>query len=96
MAKKEKPVLTPEEIAAKKLKRKKVWARIGAVACALAITGAIYAVGSKDGPKIVREEPEQVIVKQIVTQPAPAAPTTAAPTTKAPAAPTTAAPTTAA
>ena len=93
MAKKEKVQLTPEEIAAKKLKRKKGWARVGAVALAVVITGAVYVLGSKDGPKVVQEVEDPPIIQQIVQQtpspspaPAPAAPTTkaAAPTTKAP------------
>ena len=96
MAKKEKIQLTPEEIAAKKLKRKKGWARFGAVALAVVITGAVYVIGSKDGPKVVQEVEEPPVIQQIIQQnptpsPAPAStPTTkaAAPTTKA-AAPTT-------
>ena len=92
MAKKEKIQLTPEEIAAKKLKRKKGWARFGAVALAIVITGAVYVIGSKDGPKVVTEVEEPPVIQQIIQQnPTPA--TTKAPeTTKAPA--TTKAPTT--
>lgn len=105
MAKKEKIPMTPEERAAKKLKRNKGWARFFAVVLAVAITGGVYAIGAKDGPKIVKEEePAPVVVQQVVqpvqtpTQPAPViTPTTQAPTTKAPTtqAPTTKAPTTA-
>lgn len=104
MAKKEKIPMTPEERAAKKLKSKKGWARFFAIVLAVAITGGVFAIGSKGGHKIVKEEePAPVVVQQVVqpvqtpTQPAPVVtPTTAAPTTKAPttAAPTTKAPTT--
>ena len=51
MAKKEKVQLTPEELAEKKLKTRKGWARVGAIVCALAITVAVYAAGSKGGHK---------------------------------------------
>ena len=92
MAKKEKIQLTPEEIAAKKLRTKKGWARFGAVALAIVITGAVYVIGSKDGPKVVVEPEDPPVIQQIIQQnPTPA--TTKAPeTTKAPA--TTKAPTT--
>ena len=85
MAKKEKIQLTPEEIAAKKLRTKKGWARFGAVALAIVITGAVYVIGSKDGPKVVTEVEEPPVIQQIIQQnPTPA--TTKAPeTTKAPA-----------
>ena len=98
MAKKEKVQLTPEELAEKKLKTRKGWARVGAVVCALAITVAVYAAGSKGGHKIKQVEENVPVVTQIVTVAAPAAPTTEpttqAPTTQAPAtqAPTTKAP----
>jgi hypothetical protein len=94
MAKKEKIQLTPEEIAAKKLRTKKGWARFGAVALAIVITGAVYVIGSKDGPKVVTEVEEPPVIQQIIQQnPTPAPAPAPAPTTKAPA-PTTAAPTT--
>ncbi len=85
MAKKEKIQLTPEEIAAKKLRTKKGWARFGAVALAIVITGAVYVIGSKDGPKVVVEPEDPPVIQQIIQQnPTPA--TTKAPeTTKAPA-----------
>ncbi len=67
MAKKNKVQLTPEELAAKKLKTRKGWARVGAVACALAITAAVYAVGSKDGHKIKQVEETPQVVTQVVT-----------------------------
>lgn len=66
MAKKNKAQLTPEELAAKKLKTRKGWARVGAVACALAITAAVYAVGSKDGHKIKQVEETPQVVTQVV------------------------------
>ena len=90
MAKKEKVQLTPEELAEKKLKTRKGWARVGAIVCALAITVAVYAAGSKGGHKIKQVEENVPVVTQIVTVAAPAAPTTE-PTTQAP---TTQAPTT--
>ncbi len=95
MAKKEKVQLTPEELAEKKLKTRKGWARVGAIVCALAITVAVYAAGSKGGHKIKQVEENVPVVTQIVTVAAPAAPTTE-PTTQAPTtqAPTTQAPTT--
>ncbi len=95
MAKKEKVQLTPEELAEKKLKTRKGWARVGAIVCALAITVAVYAAGSKGGHKIKQVEENVPIVTQIVTVAAPTAPTTE-PTTQAPTtqAPTTQAPTT--
>lgn len=67
MAKKNKIQLTPEELAAKKLKTRKGWARVGAVACALAITAAVYALGSKDGHKIKQVEEAPQVVTQVVT-----------------------------
>ena len=95
MAKKEKVQLTPEELAEKKLKTRKGWARVGAIVCALAITVAVYAAGSKGGHKIKQVEENVPVVTQIVTVAAPTAPTTE-PTTQAPTtqAPTTQAPTT--
>ena len=95
MAKKEKVQLTPEELAEKKLNTRKGWARVGAIVCALAITVAVYAAGSKGGHKIKQVEENVPVVTQIVTVAAPAAPTTE-PTTQAPTtqAPTTQAPTT--
>ena len=90
MAKKEKVQLTPEELAEKKLNTRKGWARVGAIVCALAITVAVYAAGSKGGHKIKQVEENVPVVTQIVTVAAPAAPTTE-PTTQAP---TTQAPTT--
>ena len=95
MAKKEKVQLTPEELAEKKLNTRKGWARVGAIVCALAITAAVYAAGSKGGHKIKQVEENVPVVTQIVTVAAPAAPTTE-PTTQAPTtqAPTTQAPTT--
>ena len=95
MAKKEKVQLTPEELAEKKLKTRKGWARVGAIVCALAITVAVYAAGSKGGHKIKQVEENVPVVTQIVTVAAPAAPTTE-PTTQAPTtqAPATQAPTT--
>lgn len=66
MAKKNKAQLTPEELAAKKLKTRKGWARVGAVACALAITAAVYVVGSKDGHKIKQVEETPQVVTQVV------------------------------
>ena len=95
MAKKEKVQLTPEELAEKKLNTRKCWARVGAIVCALAITAAVYAAGSKGGHKIKQVEENVPVVTQIVTVAAPTAPTTEpitqAPTTQAP---TTQAPTT--
>ena len=95
MAKKEKVQLTPEEIAEKKLNTRKGWARVGAIVCALAITAAVYAAGSKGGHKIKQVEENVPVVTQIVTVAATTAPTTEhttqAPTTQAP---TTQAPTT--
>ena len=95
MAKKEKVQLTPEELAEKKLNTRKGWARVGAIVCALAITAAVYAAGSKGGHKIKQVEENVPVVTQIVTVAAPTAPTTE-PTTQAPTtqAPTTLAPTT--
>ena len=95
MAKKEKVQLTPEELAEKKLKTRKGWARVGAIVCALAITVAVYAAGSKGGHKIKQVEENVPVVTQIVTVAATAAPTTE-PTTQAPTtqAPATQAPTT--
>ena len=95
MAKKEKVQLTPEELAEKKLNTRKGWARVGAIVCALAITVAVYAAGSKGGHKIKQVEENVPVVTQIVTVAAPTAPTTE-PTTQAPTtqAPTTQAPTT--
>lgn len=95
MAKKEKVQLTPEELAEKKLNTRKGWARVGAIVCALAITAAVYAAGSKGGHKIKQVEENVPVVTQIVTVAATTAPTTE-PTTQAPAtqAPTTQAPTT--
>ena len=95
MAKKEKVQLTPEELAEKKLNTRKGWARVGAIVCALAITVAVYAAGSKGGHKIKQVEENVPVVNQIVTVAAPTAPTTA-PTTQAPTtqAPATQAPTT--
>ena len=95
MSKKEKVQLTPEELAEKKLKTRKGWARVGAIVCALAITVAVYAAGSKGGHKIKQVEENVPVVTQIVTVAAPTAPTTA-PTTQAPTtqAPTTQAPAT--
>ena len=61
MAKKEKVQLTPEELAAKKLKTKKGWARFGAVVLALAITLVIYKFGAKDGHKINKVEAQTVV-----------------------------------
>ena len=90
MAKKEKVQLTPEELAEKKLNTRKGWARVGAIVCALAITVAVYAAGSKGGHKIKQVEENVPVVTQIVTVAAPTAPTTE-PTTQAP---TTQAPTT--
>ena len=95
MAKKEKVQLTPEELAEKKLNTRKGWARVGAIVCALAITAAVYAAGSKGGHKIKQVEENVPVVTQIVTVAATTAPTTErttqAPTTQAP---TTQAPTT--
>ena len=95
MAKKEKVQLTPEELAEKKLNTRKGWARVGAIVCALAITVAVYAAGSKGGHKIKQVEENVPVVTQVVTVAAPAAPTTE-PTTQAPTtqAPATQAPTT--
>ena len=95
MAKKEKVQLTPEELAEKKLNTRKGWARVGAIVCALAITVAVYAAGSKGGHKIKQVEENVPVVTQIVTVAAPAVPTTE-PTTQAPTtqAPATQAPTT--
>ena len=95
MAKKEKVQLTPEELAEKKLNTRKGWARVGAIVCALVITVAVYAAGSKGGHKIKQVEENVPVVTQIVTVAAPAAPTTE-PTTQAPTtqAPATQAPTT--
>ena len=95
MAKKEKVQLTPEELAEKKLNTRKGWARVGAIVCALAITVAVYAAGSKGGHRIKQVEENVPVVTQIVTVAAPTAPTTE-PTTQAPTtqAPTTQAPTT--
>ena len=95
MAKKEKVQLTPEELAEKKLNTRKGWARVGAIVCALAITVAVYAAGSKGGHKIKQVEENVPVVTQIVTVAATTAPTTE-PTTQAPTtqAPTTQAPTT--
>ncbi len=95
MAKKEKVQLTPEELAEKKLNTRKGWARVGAIVCALAITVAVYAAGSKGGHKIKQVEENVPVVTQIVTVAAPTAPTTE-PTTQAPTtqAPATQAPTT--
>ena len=90
MAKKEKVQLTPEELAEKKLNTRKGWARVGAIVCALAITAAVYAAGSKGGHKIKQVEENVPVVTQIVTVAATTAPTTE-PTTQAP---TTQAPTT--
>ena len=78
MAKKEKVQLTPEELAEKKLNTRKGWARVGAIVCALAITAAVYAAGSKGGHKIKQVEENVPVVTQIVTVAAPAAPTTQA------------------
>ncbi len=66
MAKKNKAQLTPEELAEKKLKTRKGWARVGAVVCALAITAAVYAVGAKDGHKIKQVEETPQVVTQVV------------------------------
>ena len=66
MAKKNKAQLTPEELAEKKLKTRKGWARVGAVACALAITAAVYSVGSKGGHKIKQVEETPQVVTQVV------------------------------
>ena len=89
MAKKEKVQLTPEELTEKKLNTRKGWARVGAIVCALAITVAVYAAGSKGGHKIKQVEENVPVVTQIVTVAAPTAPTiapaTQAPTTQAPA-----------
>ena len=95
MAKKEKVQLTPEELAEKKLNTRKGWARVGAIVCALAITVAVYAAGSKGGHKIKQVEENVPVVTQIVTVAAPTTPTTE-PTTQAPTtqAPATQAPTT--
>ncbi len=95
MAKKEKVQLTPEELAEKKLNTRKGWARVGAIVCALAITVAVYAAGSKGGHKIKQVEENVPVVTQIVTVAAPTVPTTE-PTTQAPTtqAPATQAPTT--
>ena len=95
MAKKEKVQLTPEELAEKKLNTRKGWARVGAIVCALAITAAVYAAGSKGGHKIKQVEENVPVVTQIVTVAATTAPTTE-PTTQAHTtqAPTTQAPTT--
>ena len=95
MAKKEKVQLTPEELAEKKLNTRKGWARVGAIVCALAITAAVYAAGSKGGHKIKQVEENVPVVTQIVTVAATTAPTTE-PTTQAPTtqAPATQAPTT--
>ena len=82
MAKKEKVQLTPEELAEKKLNTRKGWARVGAIVCALAITAAVYAAGSKGGHKIKQVEENVPVVTQIVTVAAPTAPTTE-PTTQA-------------
>lgn len=90
MAKKNKVQLTPEQLAEKKLGKKKVWARIGAVACAVAITAVVYVVGAKDGHQVkqIIEEPQTVI--QTVTVPASKSddtvtePTTSAPATTEP------------
>lgn len=86
MAKKEKVQLTPEELSAKKLKKKKSWARVGAVVVALAITVGVYAIGAKGGHKEVVKEAPTVTVIQKVTQATTKAPetTTAPSTTKAP------------
>ena len=88
MAKKEKVQLTPEELAEKKLNTRKGWARVGAIVCALAITAAVYAAGSKGGHKIKQVEENVPVVTQIVTVAATTAPTTEptkqAPTTQAP------------
>ena len=83
MAKKEKVQLTPEELAEKKLNTRKGWARVGAIVCALAITAAVYAAGSKGGHKIKQVEENVPVVTQIVTVAATTAPTTE-PTTQAP------------
>lgn len=107
MAKKEKTPLTPEQIAEKKLNKKKTAARVIAIVLAIAITACVYVVGSLGGPKTEKVEPQAVQVEKVVTQtvtvPAPTeAPTeapTAAPTeapTEAPTAAPTEAPTTAA
>lgn len=95
MAKKEKVQFTPEELAEKKLNTRKGWARVGAIVCALAITVAVYAAGSKGGHKIKQVEENVPVVTQIVTVAAPTTPTTE-PTTQAPTtqAPATQAPTT--
>mgnify|MGYP004498851077 FL=1 len=95
MAKKEKVQLTPEELAEKKLNTRKGWARVGAIVCALAITVAVYAAGSKGGHKIKQVEENVPVVTHIVTVAAPTTPTTE-PTTQAPTtqAPATQAPTT--
>ena len=66
MAKKNKAQLTPEELAEKKLKTRKGWARVGAVVCALAITAAVYSVGSKGGHKIKQVEETPQVVTQVV------------------------------
>ena len=66
MAKKNKAQLTPEELAEKKLKKRKGWARVGAVVCALAITVAVYSVGSKGGHKIKQVEETPQVVTQVV------------------------------
>ena len=86
MAKKNKAQLTPEELAEKKLKTRKGWARVGAVVCALAITAAVYAVGAKDGHKIKQVEETPQVVTQVVTVAATtkAPETTTEATTKAP------------
>ena len=86
MAKKEKIPVPPEVKAEKKLKRKKGWARFFAVVLAVAITGGVYAIGSKGGPKIkLEEEPAPVVVQQVVNPtPAPVTPAPAAPVTPAP------------
>ncbi len=101
MAKKEKIPVPPEVVAAKKLKRKKGWARFFAIVLAVAITGGVYVIGSKDGPKkVTEEEPAPVVVTQVVqpvvqpTQAPVVVPTTPPTTTTKPAPTTTAAPAT--
>lgn len=67
---KEKVQLTPEELAAKKLKRRKGWARFGAIVCAVAITAAVYVVGSKKDNKVDTQPNKDVAVVAPATTPA--------------------------
>lgn len=66
MAKKDKVPLTPEQIAEKKLNGRKNRARVLAIVLAIAITAVVYVVGSKDGHKVQRIEPQAVAVDRVV------------------------------